>query len=134
MVDIVACVSVGASLVDSGITDDGQQVIASVLRILVENHLHLLCPFDDELLTGLAPSVGEVAIFRVSGFFRGPFSAAIGRGRQGYYRECTWRRCHCKNHPKRNNRIEKICFKFFTINFVVKKQCFNYVKIRKNQA
>lgn len=65
VIDIVAGVSVGASLVEAGITDDGQQIVALVFGVLVENHLHLLCPFDDELLTGLATTVSNIAVFEV---------------------------------------------------------------------
>lgn len=68
VIDIVASVAVSASLVESGIADDGQQVVAFVFGVLVENHLHLLGPFDDELLTGLATSIGNIAVFKVSLF------------------------------------------------------------------
>mgnify|MGYP007059014896 CR=1 FL=1 len=65
VVDVVAGVAVGASLVESGISDDGQKVITLVFGILVEYHLHLLGPFDDELLTGLATTVSNIAVFEV---------------------------------------------------------------------
>ncbi len=65
VVDVVACVAVGASLVESGIANDGHEVAAFVFGILVEYRLHLLSPFDDELLTGLAAPVGDVAVFEV---------------------------------------------------------------------
>lgn len=65
VVDVIAYVAVGASLVGAGITDDGQQVFAFVLCVLVKNHLHFLSPFNDELLTGLATAVCDVTIFEV---------------------------------------------------------------------
>lgn len=65
VVDVVAYVAVSASLVGSGIADDGQQVVALVLGVLVKNHLHFLSPFDDELLTGLATAVGDISVFEV---------------------------------------------------------------------
>ena len=68
MVDVVAGVAVGASLVESGIADDGKEIVAFVFGVLVEYHLHLFCPFDDELLTGLAATIGDVAVFEVSLF------------------------------------------------------------------
>ena len=68
VVDVIAYVAVGASLVGAGITDDGQQVFAFVLGVLVKNHLHFLSPFDDELLIGLATAVGDISVFEVSFF------------------------------------------------------------------
>lgn len=65
VIDIVAGVSVGASLVEAGITDDGQQIVALVFGVLVENHLHLLCPLDDKLLAGLAPAVDYITVFEI---------------------------------------------------------------------
>ena len=65
MVYVVAGVTVSASLIESGIADDGQQVVAFVFGIFIKYHLHFLCPFDDELLAGLATAVGDVAIFEV---------------------------------------------------------------------
>lgn len=65
MIDVIAGVAVGASLVGAGITDDRQQVIALVFGVLVKYQLHLLCPFDDELLTGLAAAVCDIAVFEV---------------------------------------------------------------------
>lgn len=58
MIDVVTGVTVDASLVDSGIADDGQLVVALVCGVFVENHLHLIRPFDYELLTGLATAIG----------------------------------------------------------------------------
>ncbi len=68
VIDVVANVAVGASLVGAGITDDGQQVFAFVLWILVKDHLHFLSPFDDELLTGLATSIGDISVFEICFF------------------------------------------------------------------
>lgn len=65
VVDVVAGVSVGASLVDAGIADYGQKIVRGVFRVFVENHLHFLGPFDYELLAGLAATIGYVAIFKV---------------------------------------------------------------------
>ena len=65
VIDIVAGVTVSASLVESGIADDGQQVVAFVFGVLVENHLHLLGPFDDELLSGFSAAIGNIAVFEV---------------------------------------------------------------------
>ena len=68
MVDVVAGVAVGATLVESGIADNGQQVVALVFEVLVLYHLHFLRPFDDELLACLAATIGDVAVFEVSLF------------------------------------------------------------------
>ena len=65
VIDIVAGVTVGASFVSTRVSDDGQKIVAFVFGVLVEYHLHLLGPFDDELLTGLAATVCDVAIFEV---------------------------------------------------------------------
>lgn len=65
VIDVVAHVAVGASLVGSGILDDGQQVVGGVLGILVEYHLHFFRPLDYQLLSGLATAVGDVAVFEV---------------------------------------------------------------------
>ena len=65
VVNVVAGIAVGASLVEAGIADNRQQVVALVFGVLVEYHLHLLCPFDDELLTGLAAAISDVAVFEV---------------------------------------------------------------------
>ena len=65
MVDVIAGITIGASLVDSGISDDGQQVVAGILGVLVEYHLHLLRPFDDKLLAGLASAIRDVSVFEV---------------------------------------------------------------------
>lgn len=45
-------------------------LIGIVLGVFVEYHLHLLCPFDDELLTGLATAVGDITVFEVSLFHK----------------------------------------------------------------
>ena len=47
VVDVVAHVSVSASLVGAGILDYGEQVFGGVFWVLVEYYLHFLCPFDD---------------------------------------------------------------------------------------
>ena len=65
MVDVIGGIAIGASLIDSVITYDWKQIVALILRVFVENHLHLLCPFDDELLTGLAAAICDIAIFEV---------------------------------------------------------------------
>ena len=65
VVDVVAHVAVSTSLVGTGILDDGQQVVGGVFGILVEYHLHFLCPFDYQLLTGLAAAIGDVSVFEV---------------------------------------------------------------------
>lgn len=65
VVDVVAGVAVGASLIETGIADDGQQVVAFVFGIFVEYHLHLLCPFDYQLLAGLAATIGYITVFEV---------------------------------------------------------------------
>ncbi len=58
VVDVVAGVAVGASLIEFGIANDRKQVFALVFGILVENYLHLLCPFYNQLLAGLAAPIG----------------------------------------------------------------------------
>lgn len=68
VVDVVACVAVGGALVDSSIADDGQQVVAIVLGILVEDSLHLLCPRYDQLLAGLAAPICDITVFEVGLF------------------------------------------------------------------
>ena len=68
VIDVVAHVAVGASLVGAGILDDRKQVIGCVLWILVEYHLHFLCPFDNQLLTGLTTAIGDVSVFEVRFF------------------------------------------------------------------
>ena len=65
VVYVIAGVSVGASFIESGITDDRKQVVALIFGVLIEYHLHFLCPFDYELLTGLAAAVGDIAVFEV---------------------------------------------------------------------
>jgi len=46
VVDVVAHVAVGASLVSAGVLDDGQQVVGGVFGIFIEYHLHFLCLFS----------------------------------------------------------------------------------------
>ena len=65
VVDVVASVAVGVSLVGAGIADYRQKIVGGVFRVLVENHLHFLCPFDYKLLAGLAAAVSDVAVFEV---------------------------------------------------------------------
>ena len=65
VVYVVAHVTVDTSLVGARILDDGEQVVGSVLRVLVKYHLHFLCPFDNQLLSCLATTVGDVPIFKV---------------------------------------------------------------------
>lgn len=76
VVDVVAHVTVGASLVGAGVLDDGELIVGGVLGVLVENHLHFLCPFDDKLLSGLATAIGDVAVFEVR-FFRKAMSMKL---------------------------------------------------------
>lgn len=66
VVDVVAGVAVGTARVDSGIADDGQQIVAGVLGVFVEYFLHLFRPFDDQLLAGLAAAVCDVAVLEVT--------------------------------------------------------------------
>lgn len=47
VIDVVAHVAVGASLVGAGVLDDGEQVVGSVFGVPIEYHLHFLGPFDD---------------------------------------------------------------------------------------
>lgn len=65
VVDIVAHVAVSASLVGAGIPDDGQYIVGGVFGIFIEYHLHFLCPFYNQLLSGLAATVGDVAVFEI---------------------------------------------------------------------
>ena len=68
VVDVVAHVSVGASLVSAGVLDDGQQVVGGVFGILIEDHLHFFRPLDYQLLTSLTTAVGDIAVFKVGLF------------------------------------------------------------------
>ena len=66
VVDVVADVAVGASLVGADVADDGEQEIAFVLGIFVEYRLHLCGPRNDKSLARLAAAVGDVAVSEVS--------------------------------------------------------------------
>lgn len=68
VVDVVAYVAVGASLVGAGVLDDGEQVVGSVFGVPIEYHLHFLCPFYYQLLAGLSTAIGDVAVFEVGLF------------------------------------------------------------------
>ena len=65
VIDVIAHVAVGVSLVGTGILDDGEQIVSGVFGVLVEYHLHFFCPFDNQLLAGLATTVSDVAVFQV---------------------------------------------------------------------
>lgn len=65
VIDVVAHVAVGTSLVGAWIPDDGEQIVGGVFRVLVEYHLHFLSPADDKLLTCLAAAIGDIAVFEV---------------------------------------------------------------------
>ena len=65
VVDVVAHVAVGASLVGTGVLDNGEQIVSGIFWVLVKYHLHFLCPFDYQLLVGLAAAIGDVAVFEV---------------------------------------------------------------------
>lgn len=68
VIDVVAGVAVGASLVGACVADYRQQVDALVFGVFVENGLHFVCPLDDELLACFAASVSDVAVFEVRFF------------------------------------------------------------------
>lgn len=76
VVDIVTSVAVSASFVSAGILDYGLQIVGGVFGLFVKNHLHFLCPFDNQLLSCLATAVGDVVYFEV-GFFRKAMSIKL---------------------------------------------------------
>ncbi len=65
VVDIVAGISVGATLIRAGIPYDGQKVVGNVFKVFVEYELHFLSPFNRQMLPGLATAVGNVAVSEV---------------------------------------------------------------------
>ena len=62
VVDVVADVTVGIPFVGTGITDNGQKVLARVFGIFVEGLLHFLSPCYKESLTGLLTAIGDVTV------------------------------------------------------------------------
>ena len=66
VVDVVACVEIGISLVDCVAAYDGEEIASAVFRIFVEQMLHLGCPFYHKLLTCLAASVSKIAVAQVA--------------------------------------------------------------------
>lgn len=65
VVDVIAGVAIGTTLVEAGIADNRQRVVAFVFGIFVEYHLHLLSPFDDEMLSSFSATVSDIAVFEV---------------------------------------------------------------------
>ena len=65
IVDVVSYITIGTSFVSFSFTYYRQQVTRAIFWVSIKNHLHFLCPFNCQPLSGLMTSIGNVAIFKV---------------------------------------------------------------------
>ena len=65
MIDVVADIAVCTPFIGVRIADYRQQIVTFVFGVLVKNQLHLLRPFDNQLLSGFATTICDVSIFKV---------------------------------------------------------------------
>lgn len=65
VIDVETTVSICEAVIDSFVLIYGRKVVARVLMVLVEYHLHFLRPLYDKLLAGFTSTVGDIPIYEI---------------------------------------------------------------------